>query len=210
MTQYLILFDYLGVVLFAATGALTASRRQLDIMGFVFLANLTAIGGGSVRDVVLNQPVFWVGQPIYLAICTATAVFVYGTAHFLESRYRVLLWLDASALALFAVFGAHKGFLVTGSPSVAILTGAMTATLGGILRDVLAGEPNAVTREEIYISAAVAGAAVYVALRLMDVQVLAAAFTGGFVAFGLRAGALIFGWTLPRYRPRPGRPADAP
>lgn len=210
MTQYLILFDYLGVVLFAATGALTASRRQLDIMGFVFLANLTAIGGGSVRDVVLNQPVFWVGQPIYLVICTATAVFVYGTAHFLESRYRVLLWLDASALALFAVFGAHKGFLVTGSPSVAILTGAMTATLGGILRDVLAGEPNAVTREEIYISAAVAGAAVYVALRLMDVQVLVAAYTGGFGAFGLRAGALIFGWTLPRYRPRPGRPADAP
>lgn len=210
MTQYLILFDYLGVVLFAATGALTASRRQLDIMGFVFLANLTAIGGGSVRDVVLNQPVFWVGQPIYLAICTATAVFVYGTAHFLEFRYRVLLWLDASALALFAVFGAHKGFLVTGSPSVAILTGAMTATLGGILRDVLAGEPNAVTREEIYISAAVAGAAVYVALRLMDVQVLVAAYTGGFGAFGLRAGALIFGWTLPRYRPRPGRPADAP
>ena len=210
MTQYLILFDYLGVVLFAATGALTASRRQLDIMGFVFLANLTAIGGGSVRDVVLNQPVFWVGQPIYLAICTATAVFVYGTAHFLESRYRVLLWLDASALALFAVFGAHKGFLVTNSPSVAILTGAMTATLGGILRDVLAGEPNAVTREEIYISAAVAGAAVYVALRLMDVQVLVAAYTGGFGAFGLRAGALIFGWTLPRYRPRPGRPADAP
>jgi len=210
MTQYLILFDYLGVVLFAATGALTASRRQLDIMGFVFLANLTAIGGGSVRDVVLNQPVFWVGQPIYLVICTATAVFVYGTAHFLESRYRVLLWLDASALALFAVFGAHKGFLVTGSPSVAILTGAMTATLGGILRDVLAGAPNAVTREEIYISAAVAGAAVYVALRLMDVQVLVAAYTGGFGAFGLRAGALIFGWTLPRYRPRPGRPADAP
>lgn len=209
MPQYLILFDYAGVVLFAATGALTASRRQLDMIGFVFLATLTGIGGGSVRDVVLGQPIFWVEQPLYLTACVVTAIAVYGTAHLLESRYNVLQWLDASALALFSVLGAYKGFLVTDSTIIAILTGAMTSTLGGILRDILAGEPNAVTRQEIYVSAAVIGAAVYVSLRNLGMEGIVPALAGGLASFGLRAGALAFGWILPRYHPKPGRPPDA-
>tara|TARA_Y100001951_G_scaffold90813_1_gene84265 strand:+ start:2350 stop:2982 length:633 start_codon:yes stop_codon:yes gene_type:complete len=208
VNQYLILIDYVGVGLFAATGALAASRQQLDFIGFVFFAILTGIGGGSVRDVVLSEPIFWVGEPLYLVVCTITALIVYCTAHFLESRYIVLQWLDAGAVALFAVFGAYKGLLITDSPSVATLTGAMTATLGGIMRDVLAGEQNAITRQEIYVTAAVAGAAVYIALWLVGIEDVVPALIGGLVAFALRAGALAFGWSLPRYRPRPGRPFD--
>lgn len=206
MGQYLIYFDYLGVALFAATGALTASRRQLDIMGFVFLAILTGIGGGSVRDVVLDQPVFWVSEQVYLVVCAAAALLVYLTAHRLESRYRTLQWIDAVAVAVYAIYGAHKGLGVTGSPLVAVLTGAMTGTLGGILRDVLAGEPNVVTRQEIYVSAAVIGAAAFVGLRLAGLPMLPAGLAGALLTFALRAGALAFGWTLPRYRSRPGRP----
>lgn len=208
MISYIVWFDYIGVALFAATGALTASRKQLDIMGFFFLAILTGVGGGTVRDLILDVPVFWVHQQAYLIVCMATAVAVYFTAHLVESRYHVLLWLDAVALSVYAVVGAHKGLQLTGSPFVAVLTGAMTGTLGGILRDVLAGEPNAVTHKEIYITAAVLGAGTFVAFRMFGFPVPLAAAMGGLVAFVARAGALRFGWAMPPYRSRPGRPTD--
>ncbi|TCP61070.1 putative membrane protein YeiH [Rhodovulum bhavnagarense] len=210
MIPYIAWFDYAGVALFAATGALTASRKQLDIMGFFFLAILTGVGGGTVRDLILDVPVFWVQQQAYLVVCMATAVGVYFTAHLVESRYHVLLWLDAVALSVYAVVGAHKGLQLTGSPFVAIMTGAMTGTLGGILRDVLAGEPNAVTHKEIYITATVLGAASYVVMRMAGFPVFADAAIGGLVAFTARAGAIRFGWAMPPYRSRPGRPADMP
>ena len=136
------LLDYAGVAVFAATGALAASRKQLDIIGFLFLASVTGIGGGTFRDVILNIPVFWVGNPDYVLICAAVAVLVFFIAHRVESRWKWLLWLDAVGLAAFSVMGAAKGLAITGSPVVAIITGVLTATFGGILRDLLAGEPS--------------------------------------------------------------------
>ena len=149
--------DFLGVALFAATGALAASRKQLDIIGFLFLAGITGTGGGTVRDLILGVPVFWVQQQAYILVCAATAVGVYFTAHLIESRYRLLLWLDAVALAAYGVFGAYKGLMVTGSPTVALVMGMITGTLGGILRDVLAGEPSVLLRQEVYVAAAGGG-----------------------------------------------------
>ena len=208
MNGYIQYLDYFGVALFAATGALAASRSQLDIMGFFFLGILTGVGGGTVRDLILDVPVFWVHQQTYLLVSAATALAVFFTAHLIEYRYRLLLWLDAVGIAVYAVVGAHKGLVVTGSPLVAILTGAMTGTLGGILRDVLTGAPNAVTRKEIYVTAAVLGAASYVGLYELGFPGLPGAAVGALVAFGVRAGALLFGWTLPAYRSREGRPTD--
>lgn len=208
MASYLLALDYLGIMLFAASGALAASRKQLDLLGFVFFAILTGVGGGTVRDVTLDAPVFWVSAPHYVLICTAVAVAVFATAHLIEYRYRVLQWLDAAAVSLFAVLGAQKALILTGSPTVAVLMGALTATLGGILRDTLAGEPNALIKPEIYITAAVAGAAAFVALRALGCDSALAVSLASAVGFGLRGGALAFGWTLPRYRPRPGRPID--
>ncbi len=101
--------NFAGVFVFAATGALAASRRQLDIIGFLFLANITGIGGGTFRDLVLGAPVFWVVEPTYLLAGTLAAIFVYFTAHMVESRYRVLLWLDAIGMAAYTVIGAAKG-----------------------------------------------------------------------------------------------------
>ena len=123
----------------------------------------------------------------------------------MESRYRVLLWLDCIGLAAFAAMGAAKGLAISGSVTIAIITGMLTATFGGVLRDLLAGEPSVLLRPEIYVSAAMAGAAAYtlgVALNLPQGVALAAAFA---IAFLIRGGALRFGWTLPRYKPRAGR-----
>ncbi len=101
--------DLIGVAVFAVTGALVASRKQMDVVGFVFLGTVTGIGGGTLRDLVLGQtPVFWVREPIYLLICAAMSVFVFFAAHVPRSRLVLLVWLDAIGLALFCVLGAEK------------------------------------------------------------------------------------------------------
>ncbi|KQZ33301.1 hypothetical protein ASD50_00425 [Mesorhizobium sp. Root552] len=205
------LFDYSGVAVFAATGALAASRKQLDIIGFLFLASVTGIGGGTFRDLILNVPVFWVSNRDYVLICAAVAVLVFFTAHRVESRYKLLLWLDAIGLAAFAVMGAAKGLAITGSPLVAIITGMLTATFGGILRDLLAGEPSVLLKPEVYVTAALVGAAAYTLGDLAGLPPLMSEIGGFLAAFTVRGGALKFGWSFPAYKSRPGRnPEDIP
>ena len=205
------LLDYAGVAVFAATGALAASRKQLDIIGFLFLASVTGIGGGTLRDVILNLPVFWVANSGYVLICAAVAVLVFFIAHRVDSRWKWLLWLDAIGLAAFSVMGAAKGLAITGSPVVAVIMGVLTATFGGILRDLLAGEPSVLLRPEIYVTAALAGAALFTLGDLAGLPALAAGLIGFAAAFLVRGGALKFGWTFPSYKSRPGRrPEDIP
>lgn len=201
--------DFAGVAVFAATGALAASRKQLDIIGFLFLAAVTGMGGGTLRDLVLGEtPVFWVKTPAYLIICAAVAVLVFLTAHLVESRYRALVWLDAAGLSAYAAMGAAKGLAATGSATVAIVTGVMTATFGGIARDLLANEPSVLLRPEIYVSAALVGAATFTVLSLNGVPLWATAAIAVAAAFLIRGGALKFGWSFPVYKARPGRDPD--
>ena len=205
----LMALDYAGVGLFAATGALTASRKQLDLIGFLFFAAVTGLGGGTLRDIVLGRvPVFWVIDPTYILICVMTGAFVYLTAHRVEWRYRLLIWLDAVGLAAYSVLGAAKGLAATGSPTIAIVTGALTAAFGGILRDLLANEPSVLLRPEIYITAALAGAGGFTAAHALGLPLYVSSGLGVMIAFGLRGGALYYGWIMPRYKPRAGRPQD--
>ena len=154
------LLDYAGVAVFAATGALAASRKQLDIIGFLFLASVTGIGGGTFRDLILNVPVFWVDNRDYVLICAVVAVLVFFTAHGSNpatscccgsTRWPGRLFGDGRGQRA----GHHR---LAGGASV---TGMLTATFGGILRDLLAGEPSVLLRPEIYVTAAMAGAAVF-------------------------------------------------
>lgn len=203
--------DYCGVAVFAATGALAASRKELDIIGFIFLAAITGIGGGTLRDVILNIPVFWISNNTYVLICTAVAIFVYFTQHRVASRWKWLIWLDAIGMAAFAAMGAAKGLAITGSPVVAIITGMLTATFGGILRDIVAQEPSALLRPEIYISAAGAGAGAYVLADALTLSPNISAIVAFAVALFVRGGALWFGWRFQPYKSRPGRdPEDIP
>src|SRR5690242_17359522 len=118
-----------GVGVFAASGALTASRKQMDIVGFCLIATVTATGGGTLRDLLLGRgPVFWVNDPSTIVLCFAVAAVLFFTAHHLESRFQALLWADAVGLALFCVSGAEIS-LSAGAPAlVAVLMGVMTAT----------------------------------------------------------------------------------
>jgi uncharacterized membrane protein YeiH len=207
----ILLLDYAGIAVFAATGALAASRKELDIIGFVFLACITGLGGGTIRDLILDVPVFWLVNQDFILVCAAVAIGVYFSAHLIESRYKALLWLDAVGLAAYCVFGAYKGLVVTGSATVAIVTGVMRATFGGVVRDITAGEPSVLLRPEIYVSAALVGAASFTVLGIAGAELPLAAGVAFLAALAVRGGALRYGWAFPRYRGRPGRrPEDIP
>lgn len=198
--------EWSAIAVFAITGALVASRKQMDVFGFVLLGTVTGIGGGTVRDIMLGAlPVFWVKEPAYLVVCGVVSTVVFFTAHIPQSRYRLLLWLDAVGLALVAVIGAERGLAAGAGPVVAITMGAITAVFGGILRDLLAGESPLILRREIYVTAALAGAAVYVMTDAAGGSDLAATTVGFAAAFVIRALAIRYEWSLPAYKPRPGR-----
>jgi uncharacterized membrane protein YeiH len=201
--------DWIGVVVFATTGALVASRKGMDIVGFALFGTLTGIGGGTIRDVLLGAyPLLWVAQPAYLAACVVVSVIVFFSAHLLHSRYALLLWLDALGLALFAVAGAEKAVMLGVSPIVAVTVGMISATFGGIIRDVVGGEPSVILRPEIYVTAALVAAGVFIGATTSGLPRDYAVIVGVACGFGVRGGALLRGWTLPRYRPRPGRDVE--
>jgi uncharacterized membrane protein YeiH len=192
--------DWLGVIAFTVTGALVASRKQMDVVGFVVLGTVTGIGGGTLRDVLLGLPVFWVREPAYLITCALVSVFVFFAAQVPQSRYRFLLWLDAVGLAVFAVTGAEKAAQSGAGPTVAVAMGVITATFGGIVRDLLGGERPVILSREIYASAALAGAMVVVVLMASGTPREVAAGLGFATGLLVRAAALQYGWSLPRYR----------
>ncbi len=207
--EMLTVLDHAGVVVFAATGALAASRKQLDIIGFLFFAAATGVGGGTLRDLILGKvPVFWVVDPTYILVCVVTGIVVFFIAHLIEWRYRLLIWLDAIGLSAYCVMGAAIGLVATQSATIAIITGTLTATCGGVLRDMLADEPSVLLRSEIYISAALAGACTFTGLEGLDFPTYASSSAGFVVAFALRGGAIHFQWSIPRYHPRAGRDPD--
>ncbi len=199
--------DYASALVFALTGALAASRGQLDIIGFFFLACLTAVGGGTLRDLILDRdPVFWVADPVPLAIACSAALVVFFTAHLFESRLKLLIWLDAVALGVAVAAGAGVAMAMDQSLPIVLVMGVATGTFGGLMRDVVANEvPLVLKQGELYVTAALAGAgAALLADRLWADPILTASVAIA-TCFVLRAGSLAFGWRLPVYKARPPR-----
>lgn len=195
--------DYAGVTVFALTGALAAARDRQDIITFWFFAVVTGIGGGTLRDLLIGAPVFWIGDAAYLGIGLAAALVVWFAAPHVE-RLKTLIWLDAIGLAAYAVIGAAKALSYEVDPFVAIAMGVLTACFGGVIRDVLAGQPSALLKREITVSAALLAAAAFVALGAIGVPSLWAGAVGGVAGFSLRAGAIHYGWALPAFGAKRG------
>jgi uncharacterized membrane protein YeiH len=193
-------FDVLAAVVFAVSGALVASRKGLDIMGFMWFAVITGVGGGTVRDLILDVPVFWVQNPVHVSACLVTAVVMHFVAPRVESRYQTLLWFDAFGLALVTIAGTVKALDVGAPALVAIAMGAVTGAVGGIIRDTLGHVPSVLLRHEIYITASVLGSCVYVGLHGLGIARFASMIAGFLVTFGIRGLAIGFGWSLPVFR----------
>lgn len=206
--QLILTVDILAAVVFAVSGALVASRKGLDIVGFMWLAVLTGVGGGTVRDLLLDVPVFWVVAPHHIVACLVTAVVVHFTAHLVESRYRLLLWFDALGLALVTVAGTAKGLDSGTGALVAVAMGVVTGTVGGIVRDLVGNEPSAILRREIYVTASGLGACSYVLLASLALPEVVAGTAGVLVTFAVRGLAITCNWSMPAYRRRPGRSVE--
>ncbi len=203
--SWIALLDYASVAIFALTGALVASRAQMDPVGFLFIACLTAVGGGTVRDVLLDRnPIFWIAQPAYLAVACGAALLVFFTAHLLESRLKTLIWLDSFALAIAVPAGCGVALALAAPAPVVILMGIVTGCMGGLMRDVVVGDvPVVLSKGELYVSAAFGGALALWGVAQWVGPGPAALATGAGVTWALRAGSLTFGWQLPTYKSQP-------
>jgi len=190
--------DFAGVAVFAATGALAAAREKHDLVTFAFFAAITGVGGGTLRDLLIGVPVFWVQDWRYIAVCLAGALAIWLIGR-RDWRFRALLWLDAAGLGAYGVMGAAKAEAVGAAPLICIVMGALTACFGGIVRDLLAGQPSILLRREITVSAALLAATLYVLARAFEVPSWPAAIVAALCGFGLRAGALQWGWSLPGF-----------
>lgn len=188
--------DYLGVFVFALSGALLASRKGMDLFGFIVLALMPAIGGGTIRDIALDVPVFWILDKNYLLLTLIAAVLTFGSYRLIERLQRPLVWLDAVGLSVFCVLGAAKTLEHTGDAVVAVVMGVVTAVAGGIIRDVIANDAPMVLRSEIYATAAVLGALVYVGLATVGWPF--AEWAGVATALGARGSGIVLGWSLPK------------
>ena len=193
--------DLFGIAMFATTGALAATRRGQTLVTATFFALITGVGGGSVRDLLIGAPVFWVHDPLVAAVCLAVAGLVWITPQ-AWWKDKALDWLDAVGLAAYAVFGAAKALAFGVPPVPAALMGVMTACVGGIIRDVLAGEPSILMRPELYVTAAALAAGLHVLLVLIGVPAFGAAVAAAAAGFSLRAAASHWNLALPSYRGR--------
>jgi uncharacterized membrane protein YeiH len=191
--------DYAGVAVFALSGAVLAAAKRQTLVTFVFFAVVTGVGGGTARDLIIGAPVFWVAENGILLVCLAAALIVW----LLPARIwkgKALLWFDAAGLAAYASIGAAKGVAYGLAPVPAIGMGVLTACLGGIIRDVLAGEPSILMRSELYVTAAALSAALTVALLALGLSGMAAGSLAAIAGFALRACAIWRGWSLPSYQ----------
>ena len=194
----LVLLDYVGIGVFAVSGALLAAEKKQTLVTFIFFAVITGVGGGTTRDLLIGAPVFWVHSNGMLLICISAALAVW-----LFSRHtfagRALLWFDAIGLTAYAIYGAAKALEYGVTPVPAFGMGVLNACAGGIIRDVLAGEPSILMRPELYVTAAALAAGLFVVLTLFGAPALLAALVAGLAGFGLRGAAIAKGISLPAY-----------
>lgn len=183
---------YFGDVVFALSGALLAGRHRMDIIGFVLIGTITGIGGGTLRDLLLGRTVWWTQQPLELMLCVGVSLIAFFVIPASVARRRWMTWADALGLSAFAVVGCHVALSVHALPVVAIFMGMLTATGGGVIRDLLTNEKPMITSGQLYATVALVGAACYAFLHSLGcVEMLAEAlaFLTGFL---LRAAAIIF------------------
>ena len=193
------LLDLLGIAVFAMSGALAAGRKRMDLLGVLVLATVTAVGGGTLRDLLLDRhPLFWLADPTYLVVIAVAALGTFVWARRRRPPWYALQLADALGLALFSVAGAQIAERAGVSTIGVIVLGAMTGAAGGALRDVLSAEvPLVLRRGNLYASAAIAGAAAYRLLEAVGVPSQTAALTGMAIVATVRGASIAWGLSLP-------------
>jgi uncharacterized membrane protein YeiH len=191
--------DLAGISVFAASGALLAARKRLDFIAACFFALITATGGGTLRDLLIGAPIFWMrdATPIILCVVIAIASWAIPLRWWPE---RALEWLDAAGLAAYAVYGASKALQFGVSPVPAAAAGVITACIGGVIRDITAGVPSILMRHELYVTTALLAAASFVLLTRLQLAPPWPLLIAFGLGFALRAAAIRWKLTLPAHR----------
>ena len=199
--QLLYILDLFGVAVFAISGALAAGRKSLDLLGVVIIAVVTAVGGGTTRDLLLDRhPIFWIADPTYLSVIIITALLTIWYTRYKEPPEKALLLADALGLAVFTITGAQITQEVISNGVIVVIMAAITGTVGGLIRDVLSNDIPLIMRKDIYATAALAGATVYLLLQLTTLDSTLNIILGMFVVIGLRLAAIQWQLHLPRFR----------
>ena len=193
--------DLFGVAVFACSGALMAGRKSMDLFGVLVIAMVTALGGGTLRDVVLgHHPVGWVRDDLYLSVssiaATSVVLWVRMTKPIPASG---LLIADALGLAIATVMGTDVALKLHTPPSAAIIMGVMTGVAGGVMRDVICNEIPLVLQREIYATASIAGALIFVVLTSANIDSTTASMVAMSTVFCVRIFAIRWRWALPRF-----------
>ncbi len=191
--------DLFGIGVFAISGALVAARNRQTLVTFAFFALVTGVGGGTVRDLLIGAPVFWVQDARVPVLCLSIALLIWITPVKFW-RPAAVDWFDAVGLAAYSVFGAAKAMQLGIDPVPAAIMGIITASVGGVIRDLISGEPSIIVRPELYVTAGALAAFTFVLLAQVGVQGFIAALIAFAAGFALRALAIVKGLSLPAYR----------
>ncbi|MBT8096136.1 MAG: trimeric intracellular cation channel family protein [Woeseia sp.] len=195
----LFILEMVGTAVFAISGALAASRANMDLFGFSVLALMPAIGGGTLRDIVLGRtPVFWIENTSYVAVALLAALGVYFFADRPGFRRTLLVWMDAVGLALFAVLGTEIALNTGVSMLIAVMMGVITAVLGGMIRDIICNEIPLVLTGEIYATAAFVASIAYIAAIELGANTTLSLVIGVVAGFAVRGAGIVFHLSLPR------------
>lgn len=195
------ILDYAGAAVFAISGALAAGRKSLDVLGVVVIALVTATGGGTIRDLLLDRhPVFWIADPLYVLVIIAAALLTIPYTRWTRPPMQTLQIADGLGLAFFSIAGAQVAEAAQHSGLIVVMMATITGSFGGVLRDVLVNDiPMIFRRGNIYATAVIVGAAIYVLAIRFGLPRLPATVLGMIVIAGLRFGAIVWDWTLPVY-----------
>ena len=192
LTTSILMITYFGDVVFAISGALTAARYRMDILGFVLIGTITGIGGGTIRDLLLGRKVWWTQDPLELILCVVAALVTFFFVRSDITRRKVMIWADALGLSVFAVVGCHVA-LEFGAPFfMAVFMGMVTGTGGGLIRDIITNTKPMILCGQVYATAALLGSLIYACLRYVGSPENLAELVACLAAFSLRASAIIF------------------
>ena len=198
VTDLIAVLDLGAVFVFAISGALLAGRKQMDVFGMTVVAFVTGVGGGTLRDVLLDRPVFWLVDGRYLLCALAATMLVFVAGSTIERGTRPLAWLDAIGLAIAAPLGVAAARSVDAGWPVVLVMAMVTGSFGGLIRDVICQEPPMVLHREVYATAALLGAAAYLGAIYLTGQSVVAVVTCGAVTLTVRGAAIVWGWSAPR------------
>lgn len=187
----------LGTAVFAVTGVLAAARQNMDVMSLLIVGVVTAVGGGTLRDLILDTPVFWVVDVAYVYMAAGAALATFSFEQRFRATFRAFLYLDAVATALFTILSTGKAISLGAGPGVAVLMGVVTGIGGGLIRDVLTGQPTLLLSRELFMTPVLIGSGLYAVARELGAPRPLFALLAIAVTAGIRAAAIRWRWSFP-------------